>query len=311
MSDWLPSLNALRAFEATARLRSFTKAADELSVTPAAVKQLVGKLELAIGVPLLERRAGGMELTQVGAKGCVDLQIAFQHLFSAVKLMRSAKDSNRLVISVDPSLASSWLAPRLHGFKSVSPEVEVLVHASTDVVDLKTGFADVGIRFGVEDHGDLIAHRLFDERLVALCSPRLAEGPPAITRLEDLQHVAMLRWDLSEFEWATNTRKWNLWRTWLDAVGAGHITPGPGVKFNDYNIALQAAIAGQGMILGSLPVLKHLIDSGLLVDPFQVCATPKIGYDVVTSSEAMSRPCVTQFLAWIIQQDAPEPSVHP
>ena len=303
MSGWLPSLNALRAFEVTARHGSFRKAADELSVTPAAVKQLVSKLEKAIGEPLLERQGGSMELTRTGALGSADLKIAFRQISFAVERMRANND-DRLVVSVDPSFASAWLVPRLESFKASNPDIMVLVDSSMQVVDLKAGEAEIAIRFGVEDHGNLLFHRLFDEHLGALCSPRQAKGPPPITELEDLERVVLLRWDLSEFEWAVNTRKWNFWRTWLDAVGAGRIKPGVGAKFNDSNLAVQAAVAGQGFIIGSEPILKTLIDSELLVNPFGVSAHPGpgIGYDVVTTREAYARPNVRQFYEWIVQQ---------
>lgn len=302
MSDWLPSLNALRAFEATARHQSYKKAADELSVTPAAVKQLVSKLESAIGEPLLERRGRGMKLTKAGAQGNADLQSAFRQISIAVDRMRANKIDDRLIVSVDPSFASAWLVSRLEHFKVNNPNIEVLVDSSMKVVDLNAEAADLAIRFGVEEHENLEVHRLFDESLCALCSPRLAKGPPAITKLEDLQDTVLLRWDVSEFDWASNTRRWNFWRTWLNAVGADHVKPGLGAKFNDYNLAVQAAIAGQGFILGSQPVLRSLIDSGLLVNPFGISANPGIGYDVATTAEAAKRPDVAKFVEWILEQ---------
>jgi LysR family glycine cleavage system transcriptional activator len=308
MRDWLPSLNALRAFEATARLRSFRKAADELCVTPAAVNQLVSKLEQAMGEPVLERKGSGMELTRTGALGSADLTSAFQQISRAVDRMRANK-TDRLVVSVDPSFASAWLVPRLENFRAQYPTIEVLVDSSMHVVDLKKSVADIGIRFGVENHGDQIVHRLFDEHLCAFCSPRLAKGPPKISELADLEQAVLLRWDLSEFEWATNTRQWNFWRTWLDAVGASQIKPGKGVKFNDYNLAVQAAIAGQGFIIGSEPILKILIESNLLVNPFGISAHPGIGYDVVTTHAALGRPNVKHFFEWIVKQSEEANSV--
>ncbi len=302
MDDRLPSLNALRAFEATARHHSYRDAADELAVTPAAVKQLVTKLERSIGEPLLERKGRRMEPTRTGAQGIAELRSAFQQITFAVERMRTAKGNDRLVVSVDPSFASAWLVPRLEDFKSRHPDIEVLVDSSMQVVDLGTGTADIGIRFGVGDHGDLVVRRLFDERLHALCSPGLANGPPRITALADLAGKVLLRWDLSQFEWAANTRAWNFWRTWLEAAGAGDVKPGSGVKFNDYNLVVQAAIAGQGFVIGSEPVLKALIRSGILVDPFGVSVDPGIGYDVVTTREAIRRQPVRRFFEWIVRQ---------
>jgi LysR family glycine cleavage system transcriptional activator len=301
MNDWLPSLNALRAFEAVARHRSYKKAADELNVTPAAVKQLTAKLEKAIGEPLLERHGHSMELTRTGAQGNADLTNGFKQISLAVERMRTNAKDTRLIVSVDPSFAAAWLVPRLQDFKLSNPGIEVLIDSSMQIADLNNGSADIGIRFGVESHRDLISNKLFDEQLCTLCSPALAKGPPEITRIEDLKKSLLLRWDLSEFEWASTTRRWNYWKTWLNAVGADHVKPGLGAKFNDYNLAVQAAIAGQGFILGSRPILKHLIDSNLLVDPFSISASPGLQYEVVTTKAALSREDVNRFIEWILK----------
>ena len=158
----------------------------------------------------------------------------------------------------------------------------------------------MAIRFGVQADDDLVAHRLFDEELCAFCSPSLANGSPGISRLEDLEKVTLLRWDLTLFEWASTTRKWNDWRYWLAFVGAGHIDPGEGLQFNDYNLMVQAAIAGQGVILGSRPVLGGLVEAGLLVDPIPESAVTDIGYDLVTTDKALARAEVASFLHWIV-----------
>ncbi len=299
MDDWLPSLNALRAFEATARHRSFSQAAEELSVTPAAVKQLVTKLEQVIGEPLVSRKGHQMEVTRTGAAGYAELRGAFQQITLAVERMRAETNGDRLVVSVDPSFASAWLVPRLEAFKAANPKVEVLVDSSMRIANLRGGTADIGIRFGVADHGDLVSHRLFDERLCALCSPVLAAET---TSVNDLADAMLLRWDLSEFAWAENTRRWNFWRTWLEAAGAKDVKPGNGAIFNDYNLALQAAIAGQGFIIGSAPILDNVIKAQILVDPFGISVETGIGYDVVTTREAIKRPPVKSFFDWIVAQ---------
>ncbi|MBS9718793.1 LysR substrate-binding domain-containing protein [Pseudohalocynthiibacter aestuariivivens] len=302
MSRWLPSLNALRAFEATARLGSYKKAADELAVTPAAVKQLVGKLEDVFGEPLMSFEGRKMELTRIGAQAHDDLSSAFRQIVFAVQRIRNACENDRLIVSVEPSIASAWLVPRLQNFREQHPEIEILVDSSLTIVDLTDGVVSVAVRFGVQDHGDFIAHRLFDEHLSALCSPSLAAGPPQITEFADLQDAALLRWDLSACPWATTTIKWNFWHTWLEAVGARDVQPGKGINYTDYNQAVQAAIAGQGFILGSKPVLESYVTNGLLIDPFGVSAHPGIGYDVVTTRQSLDRPKVRKFIDWMLQE---------
>ena len=109
----------------------------------------------------------------------------------------------------------------------------------------------------------------------------------------------MLHWDLSQYEWASATRKWMDWKSWLNQTGADHVTLGGSLHFSDYNLALQAAIAGQGVILGSKPVLARLVVAGLLVDPFKIRVTTDIGYDLVTAKRAKPKPEVVSFINWI------------
>ena len=313
MSNWLPSLNALRAFEAVARHLNYRKAAEELNVTPAAANQLVSKLEEAIGAPLLEKKGRGLVLTPIGAAGREGLALPFRQIADTVDRLRMMSNTERLIVSTSPSFAASWLVPRLENFKEKNPGIEVLIDSTPQLVEVARGAADVGIRFGVKDHGDLVVHRLFDEELCAMCSPALAKGPPKITRLEDLENATLLRWDLSQFEWASNTRKWNYWKHWLTQKGADHVKPGDGIRFTDYNQALQAAIAGQGFIIGSTPILRDLVEANLLVNPFPSGVTTDIGYDLVTTQAAQSRTEVATFIEWTMEEarsgEAHEPGV--
>lgn len=300
MDRWLPSLNALRAFETVSRHLNYRRAADELSVSPAAVKQLVRKLEDALGKTLLEKRGRGLVLTAAGEAAGRELGVAFGQITETVERIRVAGQGARLVVSVDPSFAAAWLVPRLQDFRAVTPAVDVLIDSSMQIADLRRGAADIAIRFGVAADEDLVTHRLFDEELCAYCSPALANARPGIRALEDLETAPLLRWDLTQFEWASATKKWNDWKHWLACVGAGDIDPGEGLQFNDYNLMVQAAIAGQGVILGSKPVLGSLVEAGLLVAPVPESAVTDIGYDLVTTDKALARAEVAAFLEWIV-----------
>lgn len=302
MNNWLPSLNALRAFVAVSRHLSYRKAAEELNVSPGAAKQLVTKLEDAIGVTLLEKKGRGLVLTPIGAAGLEGLALPFRQITDTVNRMRMMSNSERLIVSTSPSFAASWLVPRLENFKKKNPGIDVLIDSTAQLVEIAHGAADIGIRFGVKDHGGLVVQRLFDEELCALCSPSLAKGPPRITCLADLEGATLLRWDLSQMEWASNTRKWNYWKHWLAQQGADHIKPGDGLRFTDYNLALQAAIAGQGFIIGSTPILRDLLEANLLVNPFPNSVTTDIGYDLVTTEAAKSRNEVAAFLDWTMEE---------
>ena len=302
MSNWLPSLNALRAFEAVSRHLNYRRAAEELNVTPAAANQLVSKLEDAIGARLFEKKGRGLVLTPIGAAGRDGLALPFRQITDTVDRLRMMSNTERLIVSTSPSFAASWLVPRLEGFKEKNPGIDVLIDSTPQLVDVAHGAADIGIRFGAKDHADLVVHRLFDEELCAMCSPALAKGPPKVTRLEDLERATLLRWDLSQFEWAANTRKWNYWKHWLAQLGADHIQPGDGIRFTDYNQALQAAIAGQGFIIGSTPILRDLVEANLLVNPFPNGVVTDVGYDLVTTQAAQSRTEVATFIEWTMEE---------
>ena len=304
MSSWLPSLNALKAFEAVSRHLNYAHAADELGVTPAAVKQLVGKLEEALGTTLVKRDGRGLALTPSGQCGRDMLTNGFAQIRDAVERMRSHEQHKRLIVSVEPSFATAWLVPRLERFREVNGDVDVLIDSSLKIADLERGAADLAVRFGLQPEKSLVSHRLFDEQLCAFCSPSLACGPQGLKTLEDLNRATLLHWDLSKLDWARSTKRWMGWQPWLAEVGAGHISSDRGIRFSDYNLAVQAAIAGQGVVLGSLPVLSDLITADLLVCPFPERVMTDIGYDVVTTGRAMQRPEVKVFRDWIIAETA-------
>ncbi len=289
MSEWIPSLNALRAFEAVARHLSYQKAADELRVTPAAVKQLVSKLESAVGAPLVRRKGRGLKLTARGARGQDDLTAAMKLLNASVHKFRGREVENRLFVSVESSFASAWLVPKLEGFRARHPEVTVLIDSNQSIVDLGQGDIDVAIRYGVESPGDLIAHRLFEDEIFPVCSPARAHGPPALKTLADLRLAPLIHWDITQLPWASATRRWFNWESWLNHVGASRLMTKQGLIFSEYGQAVQAAIAGQGVMLASWPILREPIEAGLLVAPFGERVTTDIGYEVVTTAETMAR----------------------
>jgi len=302
VSDWLPSLNALKAFEAVSRHLNYARAAEELRVTPAAVKQLVSKLEEALGTQLVKRSGRGLELTSSGQSGCRMLASGFSQLRDAVDMMRAPDVRKRLIVSVEPSFATAWLVPRLESFRASNGEVDVLIDSSLKIVDVENGAADIAVRFGRAPQDNLVSHRLFDEQLCAFCSPSLASGPRKLKEIGDLQHATLLHWDLSDLSWAHATKRWMGWQPWLAEVGADHVNSATGVRFSDYNLAVQAAIAGQGVVLGSLPVLHDLVETNLLTCPFRERVTTNIGYDLVTTRRALRRAEVQAFMDWIVAE---------
>jgi LysR family glycine cleavage system transcriptional activator len=305
MSDWLPSLNALRAFEAVSRYLSYAQAAEDLRVTPAAVKQLVDKLELAIGQELVKRKGRGLALTAAGLAGREALSAGFAELAMAVARMRKHSGRQRLIVSAEPTLAFAWLVPRLEKFRKDNADIDVLIDSSSKIADLQRGDADVAIRFGKKPGSGLVSQRLFDERLCAFCSPPLARSKPGLRRLKDLERATLLHWDMSGLGWASATRRWMSWQSWLEKAGVRRMDVRQGITFSDYNLLLQSAVAGQGVMLGSLPVLHDLLVAGLLADPFGVTVETNIGYDVVAAPLALDRREVKRFVDWISAEACP------
>lgn len=300
MSDWMPSLNTLRAFEAVSRHLSYRRAAEELRVTPGAVKQLVSKLEGSLDLTLVERRGHRLELTPVGLAGKNSLSLGMGHLSDAVRTMRQYKPAKRLIVSVETSLATTWLVPRLDEFWAKHPEIDLLVDASQNIVDLNSGNVDVAIRYGVPRQEGFVARRLFKDLVFPACSPLLAEGPPKLETLEQLQDVPLIHWNTSQLHWAQETRRWFSWRGWLDHMGVNGVDCSMGRQFTDYGLAVQAATAGQGVILAGWPALEDTLDAGLLVAPFpNSLVETDIGFDVVTTKSTSERPEAIAFVEWL------------
>lgn len=298
MNKSLPSLNTLRAFEAVARHLSYQSAAAELNVSPAAVKQLVSKLEDSIGVALLERAGRGLALTDHGAAGLEDLSTAMQYMQIAVQKLREPQQPKQLIITVESSFAVAWLVPKLAEFSSLYPAYSVLIDSSPQIVDLERSHIDIAIRYGVTPTANLISQRLFDDHIFPVCSPVLADK---LENLNDLNSVPLIHWDMLQLKWALASQ-WFHWQYWLDHIGASEVQVTGGLHFSDYAQALQAAIAGQGVILASGPVLKDSLQSGLLIAPFKESLMPEVGYDVVTTQQAAEQQPVKDFLNWVMAQ---------
>jgi LysR family glycine cleavage system transcriptional activator len=292
---WQPSLNALRAFEAVARHLNYNLAAEELRVTPAAVKQLVYRLEEALDASLIERKGQGLALTRTGRIGLDDLAVAMRHMDASVEKMRGESRDPRLIVSAETSLATMWLVPRLDAFRAENPNVSVLIDSSQEIVDLRRSDVDVAIRYGVEPHDDLITYRLFDDLIFPACSASLASK---LSDIVDLRNVPLIHWDVSQLKWAHATKDWFVWDNWLARIGAPKLEGNGTLHFNDYGQAVQAAVAGQGVVLASWPILNTVFETGHLVRPFAESLASDIGYDLATTTGAMKRPEVGAFVNW-------------
>ena len=177
----LPPLNALRAFEAAARHLNFSRAADELSVTPGAVSQQIQNLEDYVGAALFRRTPKGLLLTDAAQTALPALREAFDRLAEAASLLTAAVDGRRLTITAPPSFAAKWLAPRLGAFERVHPQVDVWLNAGMELVDLSAGEVDLALRYGAGRYPGLEVKRLVSETVIPVISPALLAEQPLKT----------------------------------------------------------------------------------------------------------------------------------
>jgi LysR family transcriptional regulator, glycine cleavage system transcriptional activator len=254
----LPPLHSLRAFEAAARHLSVKKAAAELAVTPTAVSHHVRVLESALGVKLFERRVRHIELTTYGSQLYPVLREGFDAFADAIAQLKSRKVRTVVTLSATVAFTARWLAPRVPAFHRDNPMMDLRLHASDDIADLRSGMADAAIRFGRGKYEGLAAETLFSDTFAPACSPRLR-----LREARDLANHTMIH-----FEWRRHRKENPTWTRWLRTAGMPALTPKGDLIFTDESQAIQAAIAGNGVALLSLTLIAEELARGALVQPF-------------------------------------------
>ncbi|MFD1380005.1 LysR substrate-binding domain-containing protein [Fodinicurvata halophila] len=237
MTRKLPPLNALRAFEAAARLQSFQEAAEELGVTAAAVSQQVKTLENVLGVKLFRRFHRGVELTQPGRVYLERIAPALDSIASATDELTRVEHSAIVRVTALPGFAEQWLVPRLSRFRKTHPEIELILSTDAEVVDFRSTDCDVGLRCTEGNHPGLVVRELFRDRLFPVCHPRLAE---------ELQGPASLMGQtlLYDQHWHDD------WRHWLEHVGHPAFERCESIAFGLYSMAVNSAVNGLGVLIG-------------------------------------------------------------
>ncbi len=278
-------LNGLRALEAAARLGSLQKAADELGVTPGAVSQHVIRAERQLGRAVLERTREGFRPTEFGAALLPRLGAGFRELDAAVALARRV-DADTLTISVAPVFAAKWLVPRLAGFALRRPGIRLRLDATTTLVDLDTSDVDLAIRVGPGDWPGTKAEWLLDQEVFPVCAPALAAK---LREPRDLLALPVVRDAHSSVSW----------QPWLSQFGLSEDDLPLGNSFTDAALALDAAIAGQGVFLGWQLLAEAALRAGTLVQPFPQRMKAGAAYYLVTSPARREDARVADFKAWL------------
>jgi LysR family glycine cleavage system transcriptional activator len=298
----LPGLPALRVFEAAARHLSFSRAAEELGVTPAAVSNQIRTLEDQIDVQLFWRTSRTVRLTGQGQILLTGVAEAFATLGRTFERI-GGSGSTTLGVSMSASFAAKWLVPRLDGFRQRHPGIDLRIEVSDHVIDFATGDVQVAVRFGNGIYPNLRSDRLFEEFVFPVCSPGLVNGPVPLRTPNDLRYHTLIH-----LGWQARAETWPDWRMWLLAAGAKDVDPSHGIHLSLSSLVTQAAIAGQGVALGNTSLVGDDLAAGHLVKPFGLSlrAPADFAYYVVAPLAIADRPLVAAFRNWILSESRGE-----
>lgn len=290
-------LNALRAFEAAARHLSFSRAAEELAVTPAAVSQQIRLLEEHAGGPLFRRQGRGLELTDTGRAAFPPVREGFERLLDASALLREPPKRRQLSVSVAPSFAAKWLMPRMDQFHAEHPDIEVWISADMEIADLSEGAVDVAVRYGRGNYPGLVSHRLLAETVLPVCSPTLLDRNPIRTPGDLARHTLMHDLSMDADPSCPD------WAMWLKARGADSIDGRRGPRFNQSALVIEAAVMGRGVGLAKRALAEADLRSGRLVAPFADGSTAiDFAYHVVLPRTRPSSVSTAIFVDWLQRQ---------
>jgi LysR family glycine cleavage system transcriptional activator len=294
-------LNALRAFEASARHQSFSSAAAELNVTPAAVGQLVRSLEEWLGEPLFLRNTSGRSRlvpTDAAERALPDIRAGFDRLTIGLSRLRESSRSGVLTVAVSPSFAAKWLLPRIERFHERCPEIDVRLDTNLKLVDFTAQNIDIGVRYGRGSWPGLVSEKLMDEQIYPVCSPGWLAKNGKLASPRDLAGKALIH-DLS-----VDARVgFASWADWLQRAGATKVDASRGMQINNSAAVLQATIDGHGVALARSVMTRDDLASGRLVRLFPKMEwASELAYYIVYRAECASLPKLVAFREWLLQE---------
>lgn len=297
-------LNALRAFEASARHQSFSAAAAELNVTPAAVGQLVRTLEDWLGAPLFLRSSSGrvrLIPTETAERALPDIRAGFDRLVLGMERLQEASPSGVLTVAISPAFAAKWLLPRIEHFHNARPDTDVRLDTNLKPVDFLAQRIDIGVRYGAGSWPGLVADKLMGEEVYPVCSPRLLNEHWRLQKPSDLASETLIH-DLS-MDRHTGFPSWDMW---LQTAGVTN-TATRGMQINNSAAVLQAAIDGHGVALARSVMAADDLAAGRLVRLFpEISCMSPLAYYVVYRAECSSLPKLSAFRDWLFEEAAPK-----
>lgn len=293
----LPPLNALRAFVVAAKHLSFSRAAEELSVTPAAVSQQVRQLEDHLGCALFRRTSRQLLLTDEGQACLPGLAEGFEHLIEALAALDAVGEGGVLTVSVAPSFAAKWLLPRVDAFAIAHPEIDLRISAAMHLVDFETDDVDCAIRYGQGAYPGLVVEHFLSESVLPVASPSLVDSA-RIKNSADLARVTLLHDDGPDRDASCPD-----WAMWLKAAGvAADASRGP--RFDQSSLVLEAAAMGRGVALAKQRLAETDLLSGRLVQLFDLRQPVSFAYYFVCPTRKRALGRVQAFHAWLLNQVA-------
>ncbi|ANN77172.1 transcriptional regulator GcvA [Bordetella flabilis] len=294
MARRLPPLNALRAFEATARNGSLTRAAQELSVTQGAVSRHVTQLEGWLGIPLCVRLRHGIETTAQGAAYAATLRTAFDLIETQTRQLRARPTDSTLRIKLPPTFAIRWFVPRLARFHALHRHIDVHITTSHQPVAFDRDDVDLCIHSGPGPLPGAVCRKLFGEILLPVCSPGLFKGvaPPREPA------------DLARFVLLCSMHRTSDWPAWLAAAQATSIDGNSGLKFENSALAYQAAIDELGIVMAQRAFVEDDLRSSRLLAPLSLRVRTDNAYYLAYPRSGEASPLIRAFEAWIVQETA-------
>jgi LysR family glycine cleavage system transcriptional activator len=290
MSKRLPPLNPLRAFEATARHSSLTKAAAELNVTHGAVSHQVKALESSLGLKLFERAGLRLKLTPHGAELLPAVSEAFDGIAAATQRLMRPASTGALSVSCVPALLSLWMIPRLGSFTAQYPDIRLTLIGSNDAQDIRSPDIDLCLHYGDGDWNDCWMRKWSRLELFPVVSPTLINNRP-IRTVRDLADHTLLHGD--------DGREWH---TWLAAADALNLERGKRHYMVDARLSIEAAIHGHGVALGDTVTASELLARGQLVAPFSLSVPAVDDFYVICRNEMKAAPIVQVFIDWLFSE---------
>jgi LysR family transcriptional regulator, glycine cleavage system transcriptional activator len=289
----LPPMSTLRSFEAAARLLSFSRAADELLVTHGAVSRSIRSLEDYLGIKLFKRNIRAVVLTQAGANYFSVVRELLDRLSSATVTLMDQQSSGVVNVSTLDSFAAKWLVPRLFRFSQRHGDIDVRLATSEQLANFSSDGIDLVIRYGRGTYPGLTSELLVKEELTPVCSPKLMQGEHPPRTLADLRHHTLIH-DEFPIDWVS----------WLRFAGAPEIDARRGIRFQSSVHAVQAAVQGDGIVLGRSALVADDLKAGRLVQPFALTQPTDLAYYVVYPPQSIARPKVKAFRDWLIDEAA-------